>query len=375
MSKLSQEPAVRRRLLLVEDDSSVVASLRMSLEGDYEIHSASTVRGGVDLFKSLHPALVVLDLRLADGSGLDVLRQMRALDATAPVIVLTGYASLSSVEESLRLGAADFLHKPFDAFALKVRLDQLAGRRTGRPGPADAVLESLAKTLPAIAELELQAHASAMFLHDAANPIMAALGAANYLCQTLEATPERFTGEMCEMGAILYRSMAYVAGLFDHGRPLELLGGLERSTIPIGKVVTLAREMTAAKAARLKVALTVDLPEPGAMVCVNHFALVRVLVNLLNNAVAAVASNTGEVCLSVSNGKEHLTFSVQDNGRGIDPLLMDRIFEARFTTKEEGTGMGLYICKFLVERMGGTLTVRNVPGTGCRFSVGIPHSL
>jgi len=121
------------KLLLVEDDVSVLAALRMILKSDYEIHSASTINDGINLFKALQPALVLLDLRLPDGDGLNALREIRRIDATAPVIILTGYASMGSVEESLRLGASDFLHKPFKGFELKSRIDQLTGRNSSDP--------------------------------------------------------------------------------------------------------------------------------------------------------------------------------------------------------------------------------------------------
>ena len=375
LSTAPQENRIRRKLLLVEDDSSVVASLRITLGSDYEIHSAATVRLGVDLFKRVEPSLVLLDLRLADGDGLDVLRQIRLVSTTAPVIVLTGYATMQSVEESLRLGASDFLHKPFDGATLKSRIDRLTAPPTPSSRPADKVLQGLATTLPAIAELERQAHASAMFLHDAANPVMTALGAAQYVCQSIETEPERFDPEMREMAALLQRSMGFVAGMFEHHHPEEIFGALEQVEVSVERVVKLAVEMARAKTKERKVELTVQMLNPEAKVRVNQFALARVLLNLLRNAIYAVEPQTGRVRLTVNSAREIVEFSVQDNGPGIDPNLMDRVFEPHFSTRPDGTGMGLYICKHLVERIGGTLTVHNVPGTGCRFSVGIPRVL
>ena len=375
LSTVSKETGTRRKLLLVEDDSSVVASLRIALGPEYEIHSSSTVRQGVELFKQLRPALVLLDLRLTDGNGLDALRQIRHVSATAPVIVLTGYASMQSVEESLRLGASDFLHKPFDAATLKTRIDRLTVPLEPSSRPADKVLQGLATTLPAIAELERQAHASSVFLHDAAGPVMTALGAAQYLCDSIEARPEQFDGELREMASLLQRAMGFVSGLFEHNQPVEFLGALETSEVGVGRIANLAMDLARTKAKQHKVELEVQILKPDGKVRVNQFALARVLLNLLRNAIEAVNPQTGRVTLTVNGSKENIDFSIQDNGPGIDPRVMDRVFEAHFTTKPEGTGMGLYICKHLVERMGGTLTVRNVPGTGCRFSVGIPRAL
>lgn len=122
---MDPETSMRKKLLIIEDDASVLASLNLCLKSHYEICSASTIGLGFKAFKKHRPSLVLLDLRLSDGSGLDVLRKIRAVDVAVPVIVLTGYASMDTVEEALRLGASDYLHKPFNASTLRTRIDEV----------------------------------------------------------------------------------------------------------------------------------------------------------------------------------------------------------------------------------------------------------
>ena len=377
LSTLPQDFAPRRRLLLVEDDPSVQASLRMFLEPAYEVHSASTVAGGVDLFKRLKPSLVLLDLRLPDGNGLDALRQIRSESVSAPVIVLTGYASMNSVEESLRLGASDFLHKPFDGFALKARIDSLVTPppAANRPLPTSRILQSLAKNVRELADLETEANAAATFLHDAESPLTAALNAAHLLNATLEEHPERYDNEVKELAMLLQRTMGFVSGLLEQSRYLNCWVQMEPADLPVGKVIDLAMELAQSHARQRKVAVSAQLLMPDARVHANHFALARVLLNLLRNAIEAVEPETGKVVLSVDVGETQIEFLVQDNGPGLDPPTMVHIFDAHFTTRAEGSGLGLYICKHLVEKMGGTLTVHNTPGRGCLFSVEIARSL
>ena len=279
---------------------------------------------------------------------------------------------MNSVEESLRLGASDFLHKPFDGFALRSRIDELtvASDRSNAE-----VIQELAKSVPEIADLKLRANASAMFLHDASGPVMVALSTAHLLCAAMERNPERFDDETREIGALLYRSMGFVSGLFEQSRSLDCLGRLEASDVAIGKIVNLATEMVRTKAAEHSVSVTVQLKGATAIVRANQFALARVLLNLLRNAIEAVEPRTGRVALLVDSADQCVEFSVEDNGLGIAPELMEKVFEARFTTKPQGMGLGLFTCKQLVEKMGGTLTVRNEPGAGCRFTVKIPHAL
>lgn len=365
----------RRKVLLVEDDASVVASLRLFLKSEYEVHSASTISSGVNLFRSLQPALVVLDLRLADGDGLDVLREIRCINPEAPVIVLTGYASMKTAEESLRLGAADYLHKPFDGHKLKSRINQLT---TGTPTKRQVVedpSENISVPMRRIIELQRKAQASSLFLHDAANPVTAALTAAQYLCDAIEKNPEQYSEQIRDTGNLLYGAMGFIAGLFEQSGSIECMRRLETSEIAIHRIVDLAVKMVRSEADEQDVSLAVYLQNRNTTVCVNCFALVRVLLNLLRNAIAAVKPHTGRVALMASVVKDHVEFSVSDNGAGISPDVMDRIFDAHFTTKQDGSGLGLYICKCLVENMKGTLSVRNEPNQGCCFSIRIPCNL
>lgn len=376
LSTENPETATRTKLLLVEDDESVVASLKLFLKPEYDIFSASSVSSGVSLYKTLKPSLIVLDLRLPDGDGLDALREIRRANPTVPVIVLTGYASMKSVEEALRLGASDYMHKPFDGFALKARIDQLTTADVPEPSaPEPTHAQSLAKAVQRIAELELQAHASAMFLHDAAGPVTTALTSAHYLCQAMEEHPERFDDDMQQMGELLHTAMGFISGLFEQSRSIKYLSQLPTSNVAINRIVNLSVNLVRDKARERKVTITVHMQKPDARVCVNQYALARVLLNLMRNAIEAVEINSGRVHLMIDAQEEQVECAVHDNGPGIPLRFIEQVFEARFTTKEDGMGLGLYICKHLVQSMNGTLTVQSEPGQGCRFSIKIPRVL
>jgi len=362
----------RRKVLLVEDDASVVASLRLFLKSDYEVHSASTVSSGVNLFKNLQPSLVVLDLRLADGDGLDVLREIRSINPVAPVIVLTGYASMKTAEESLRLGASDYLHKPFDGYKLKSRIIELTTEVPSQRQESEAASETVSVPAHRILELERKAQASSLFLHDASNPVTTALTAAEFLCDAIASDPERFGEEIRDIGDLLYGAMGFISGLFEQSGSIECMRRLESSEVAIHRIVDLAVNMVRGEAQANNVTVTVHLQSRNAKVCVNRFAMARVLLNLLRNAIQAVEPHTGRVALRADVVGKHVEFSVLDNGPGIPSDHMGRIFDAHFTTREEGSGLGLYICKRLIENMKGTLSVRNEPNQGCCFFIKIP---
>ena len=364
----------QKKLLLIEDDASVVESLSLLLKQDYEVHSESTIASGVRRFRKLAPALVVLDLRLPDGDGLEVLREIRRADSGTPVVVLTGYASMRTIEESLRLGASDYLHKPFDGFALKSRIDELLPSPRRRKAERRSPSLKLADTQQKIAALKLKADASSMFLHDVAGPMTAALTCSHYLCALVEKNHPADEDTM-EMVELLMNAMGFLSGLFKQRDSIECLTPLPVSVISVSKVLNLALGMVKSKARTRKIVVDLDLKQSDTMIRVNRFALARVLMNLLNNAIEAVQPETGRVTLTsdISNG--FVTLSVLDNGPGISPTTQERVFEPRFTTKSEGSGLGLYISKRLMASMGGELSLRSKFGHGCCFSIKLSHNL
>jgi signal transduction histidine kinase len=93
-----------------------------------------------------------------------------------------------------------------------------------------------------------------------------------------------------------------------------------------------------------------------------------VLSNLINNAVQAV-DGQGEVNVTTSTDSKFLTIKISDSGPGIPEKNMSKIFEPMFTTKTTGTGLGLVICKSIVEQHGGTISISNKPTT---FTVTLP---
>jgi len=90
--------------------------------------------------------------------------------------------------------------------------------------------------------------------------------------------------------------------------------------------------------------------------------------NILSNSVAAV-DGQGEIDVSLSSDPEFITIQIKDSGPGIPDENLEKIFEPMFTTKKTGTGLGLVICKSIVEQHGGTISVSNKPTT---FTIKLP---
>nr|WP_252737360.1 ActR/PrrA/RegA family redox response regulator transcription factor [Citreicella sp. C3M06] len=119
-----------RSLLLVDDDEPFLRRLAKAMEKrGFEVETALSVAGGTAIATARPPAYAVIDLRLEDGNGLDVVEVLRERRPDSKVIVLTGYGAIATAVAAVKIGATDYLSKPADATditnALLSRTDDL----------------------------------------------------------------------------------------------------------------------------------------------------------------------------------------------------------------------------------------------------------
>ena len=108
-----EQPAARKLLLIVEDDESLARTLKRSFERrDYRVLTASSHAEMVELLKSESPGYAVVDLKLNGASGLSCVQTLHAHDAAMNIVVLTGFASIATAVEAIKLGAHHYLAKP-----------------------------------------------------------------------------------------------------------------------------------------------------------------------------------------------------------------------------------------------------------------------
>jgi two-component system cell cycle response regulator CtrA len=128
------------RVLLVEDDAGIAKSIELMLKiEDFNVYRADLGEEGIDLSKVYDYDIILLDLNLPDISGYDVLRSLRSARVTTPVLILSGLASIEDKIKGLRLGADDFLAKPFHKDELVARIHALVRRSKGHAESVIAV--------------------------------------------------------------------------------------------------------------------------------------------------------------------------------------------------------------------------------------------
>ena len=134
----------RPTLLLVDDDGVYRERLAKAMRArGYEVRTAADAEAAVALAEVESPELAVLDLRMPGESGLELLRRLKAIDPTTKILMLTGYGSIATALEAVRLGAVHYLTKPVDVDEILAAFD-----RDGAPA------ETLDTETPSLARVE-----------------------------------------------------------------------------------------------------------------------------------------------------------------------------------------------------------------------------
>src|SRR5208337_4873287 len=113
-------------IYLIDDDELIVSMLSRVLKSNgYEVRTATSVDGIVSKIKSWSPAVVLLDIRIADQSGIDVLQEIVKQDLPSQVVMLTADDTAETAVKAMKLGAADYLTKPFNVDEVKIVLENI----------------------------------------------------------------------------------------------------------------------------------------------------------------------------------------------------------------------------------------------------------
>jgi signal transduction histidine kinase len=210
--------------------------------------------------------------------------------------------------------------------------------------------------LAAIGEL------AAMIGHDLRNPLTGITGATYYLKTKLDKKADTRTKEMLE---IIEKDIEYsnkiINDLLEYSREIRL--ELDETTPK--QIVTQALSLVKVPENVRLSDLTQD--EPKLSTDVDKMA--RVLTNLAKNAIEAMP-NGGTLSIESKASKNEVVISVSDSGVGIKDL--SKLWMPLYTTKANGMGLGLTICKRIVEAHGGTISVESTVGKGTKFSITVP---
>ncbi len=370
------------QVLVIDDEMGPRESLRMLLKPNYQVYTADCVEAGIKLLKEKQPDAVITDIRMPGASGIEGLRRIREIDPHVAVIMLTGFGALETAQEALRLGANDYINKPFDAREMREVIGRNVERtrlhRTGM-NAAEEIKELNNRLLKELAQKERLAslgQASAEFVHDLGNPLTIVWGYVQLLAKKLEQS-EKENGAKSQNAKelqIIEQNVRLCRELLTMWQSYGSVEAAPHKPISISGIVREVVKSMTAMAAQNGVELKSDLCEDECSLKGDSTQMTRAIQNVIINAVQAASEKKGSVTVNCVRKDFYVDVRVEDTGYGITPAQMAKIFDPYFTTKQgkSGTGLGLYITKKVVEDHNGSIKVDSTPQVGTSFTIRLP---
>ena len=376
-------PASKAKVLIIDDDYGPRESLRILLKYDYDVKVASSVAEGLELLKANSVDTIILDNRMPGRTGLEGIIDIRSLDEHVSIIMLTGYGTLETACEAFRNQATDFMTKPPDtdamleAVAKNVSVCRAKRARASLAKELSELNLSLAAELGEARPFAKLGQRSDEIIHDLGNPLTILTCCVELLQSKVdEMNLEEGEQWMEALGYIqmIKKSVQHCCSLADAWRQLRDDISENREAVYAQTFLDDAVDSMQPMTATSPVAFDTDFAgvHPETRVDLDVTQMRRVLHNLVNNAFQATQQANGKVTLCAATKGDLLEITVSDNGTGIAPAHLAMIFEPYYTTKEEGTGLGLALSKRIAEEHQGTLTVESTRGVGSSFTIRVP---
>lgn len=330
--------------------------------------------------------VVLLDLSLTDSSGVATVQKLRAAHADVPIVVLTGHDDSALAVASLEAGAQDYLVKgQFDVDVLNraVRNALVRGALESRLRILNETLErrvqeELARNREKDLLLIQQSRQAAMgemvrnIAHQWRQPL-------NTLALILGNIEDDYQfGELDEtrLKGAVKDGRRVIQKLSDTIDDLRTLFQLDEEKTPFKLMEAVRKAIALVDAGFHECDIEFRVEEENGLVSLGYEnELAQVLVNLFNNSKDAIMANGikhGSIAIRLARRDDMALIMVCDNGGGIPAKVMERIFDPYFTTREFGTGIGLYMSKMIIEKsMGGHIAAANVEG-GAEFTLSFP---
>lgn len=355
------------RILIVDDDRLNIRILSGILKTEgYVLSSADSGERALEVYRQFQPDLVLLDVMMPGISGYETCRQLRRTHggSCAPIIFITAKSESDDVLEGLMAGGADYLPKPF------------------RPQEALARIGTHLYNRMLLGQLSKANAAKNRFLgmaaHDLRNPLASIRGLAEFL---RDGTVGRLTPDQLDLVNTIHEASQSMLTMVNDLLDVATIesGELRISPEPcdITQLVVKSVYLGNIEAARKQTAIVFHPPAAALVANIDPAKVKQVVENLLSNAVK-YSPRGSTVTVEIAAGAATCSVSVKDQGPGIPENERDKLFQdfgrlsAQPTGGEKSTGLGLAICRKIVEVHHGSIAANNLPDGGCEFRITLP---
>lgn len=403
MSSEPPAPNERRTLLIVDDEEGPRQSLNVVFKSSYNVLMADNGPAALELAANNRIDAAVLDIRMEGMTGTELLAKLKENDHRLEVIMLTAYETVETAKEAIRAGACDYLTKPFEIGVVRDAITNAMERRALADRLADNEdrLMDLQQTLSDVSVREELARTQneiyESVMHDIGSPLTAISVLIQILHQDLDSTrgatdPASVKEQLQKVDQQVGRCIALSRRYLDYAR--QRASG--QSDVLVNQSLKDVCDLVAANPSARDNTVEASPMHVDLRAAINGTDLIQILINLVVNALQSTA-RPHSVRLSadyrqapvseaerqtsedtVLLGEDEFTneaplvaIHVEDDGDGMTPDVLAKIFAPYYTTKApgKGTGLGLAIVQRLLANAGGLMRVQSTSGQGTRFTL------
>jgi two-component system NtrC family sensor kinase len=367
------------KLLIVDDETVFRKNLaKLLLKRGISSEQAGDGRACLSFLENNKIDVVVLDVKLPDLNGIQVLRQIKEKDYSTEIILLTGEATTEGGVEGIKAGAFDYLSKPIEIEHLITKIKQaydkiLLHEEQKKEAEFRKKVEQQMMATERLAALGTLAVGVA---HEINNPLAIINESAGWIHLLLQ---------KAELKDIPYRkdvenALQKIEKSIDRAKHIthQLLGLVKNNEefltpVDMPELLKEAIQLVSRLADKKHVTIGLETDSDDITIMSDPYKLRQVLINLLSNAVYA-EHESGKISVLLLQKGHEILLAIQDHGPGIPKENKEKIFDPFFTTKKpgEGTGLGLFVTRRMVEQLRGQIEFKSEIGHGTTFFIRLP---
>ena len=352
-----------RKILVVDDNVEFVDFVRRFLEiKEFQVSIASDGKTAIEKALSDFPELVLLDLKLPDIPGEEVLKRVKEIDKDMAVVVITGYGGEQVAVDMMRKGAIDFLSKPIEhevllssiKNALEIRDAQIEDRRFDQ-------YPSLERFFPFLA-------------HEIRNPLHAISGALAIIQRRSDLKDEVLDRSIKIINEEVQHLNEFVQECLNFVRSPNIVRFIE---VEINEVISVVMNIISYmfESESKKIRIITDMDPHLPKIYANYEEIKQAFLNIVKNAFESMPEG-GDLTIRVcrkSDSPKYIETIFIDTGIGVKKENLSNLFNPFFTTKLRGTGLGLAICRRIInERHRGKIYIESDENKGTTVKVELP---
>ncbi len=352
--------------ILVVDDEKIIRELCVHALRDYRVLQAGTSEEALRIYEREPVDLILSDIMMPGESGIDLLKQVKAFDPNATVVIMTGFVDKDVILNALKEDADDFINKPLNLLQLKTSIEKALGRK--------ALKEELAHIKRSD---ELKNAFLSLVSHKLRTPITGiSLFLQNLRMGVFDPADPVFQENIALANEEAQYLGQLVADLLAFSQVMVHGAGLNKSPCDLNEIV--AEVLFKCREMHCNFDLEIDF-EPGVLPLVQldpskiRFALLQVADNAFK-----FSGKFGHISIKIGSHGDAAYIVVSDSGIGIPESEIPKVFEKFYqidpdhTGQIRGFGLGLFYARDFIRQHGGSISLASEPGLGTTVTITLP---